>query len=101
MFFKIMFETSFQQVKKINVTDSYLCTFCQDIPDSIEHMFFQCEIIKNFWEEIQQELPNIQIPKIQNYQISVSCEQKDNVCWTTKGRLSILSYFCQLLYFDS
>ena len=37
------------------MTDSDLCSFCQNIPDSIEHMFFQCEIIK----EIQQELYKI------------------------------------------
>ena len=30
-----------------------LCTFCQRVPEKIEHLFWYCNIVMEFWENIE------------------------------------------------
>lgn len=36
-------------LKEIGVTDDIMCSFCKNSRDSIEHMFWRCEIAQRFW----------------------------------------------------
>lgn len=35
------------------LVDSDRCTFCKDLYETIEHLFFQCNIVKRFWNLLQ------------------------------------------------
>ena len=37
---------------KIGIKDDELCTFCKILPESLEHLFWECPISKAFWEEL-------------------------------------------------
>lgn len=38
---------------KIKLRDNNLCTFCNNTAEKIEHLFWYCEIINNFWIEVE------------------------------------------------
>ena len=38
---------------KINNHDSGMCNFCNDHPESIVHLFVQCRMVKQFWNNLQ------------------------------------------------
>ena len=40
-------------LKEIGVTDNILCSFCESRRDSIEHMLWRCDTVRNFWMAIQ------------------------------------------------
>ncbi len=37
---------------KVNITDDPNCTFCKDEVETIEHLFWNCDVIQNFVEQI-------------------------------------------------
>ena len=38
---------------KMKVTETNFCCFCPDTIDFIEHFFFSCPIIRNFWKHME------------------------------------------------
>ena len=38
---------------KCGINQDNLCTFCQRVPVKIEHLFWYCNIIMEFWENIE------------------------------------------------
>ena len=40
-------------LKEIGVVNDILCTFCKNSRDSIEHMFWRCDISQRFWTAVQ------------------------------------------------
>lgn len=39
---------------KIKLRDNNLCSFCNNAAEKIEHLFWYCEVINNFWIEIEE-----------------------------------------------
>ena len=49
---------------KIGITDSELCTFCNEYPETLNHLFWECAYTSEIWEEIHEwikELSGIDI----------------------------------------
>ena len=42
----------------MNIKDSYLCSFCSLQRESLEHLFYDCIIVSNFWDELKNLLSN-------------------------------------------
>ena len=42
-----------QYLHKIHYTDSSLCSLCSNDPETMVHLFLECEISKIFWENVQ------------------------------------------------
>ena len=43
-------------------TDTDLCSFCNRQPESLEHLFFNCEIVRKFWSALTIDLqPHIDL----------------------------------------
>ena len=38
---------------KISIINEDACTFCQNEPETLFHLFCKCEIIKHFWLRLQ------------------------------------------------
>ena len=36
------------------ITDSELCTFCNIYPETLNHLFWECEYTSKLWEEIHE-----------------------------------------------
>lgn len=34
------------------------CTFCQSEPETMTHLFYECEVIKQFWLQFQSYIKN-------------------------------------------
>ena len=60
----VLLDTKFECIK-----GSDLCGFCQVHTDSIEHMFLECEISIDLWDEVQEW---IQTLGMDNYNLSQS-----------------------------
>ena len=41
-------------LKEMGIMESYNCSFCNEEKDSIEHMFWRCTQIKEFWKNLQE-----------------------------------------------
>ena len=41
---------------KMQVKNDSNCTYCPLVRDHIEHFFFECGIVKEFWKRIEQEI---------------------------------------------
>ena len=41
---------------KMKIKDSNLCTFCEQQPETLEHLFAECRYSNELWEEIQRYL---------------------------------------------
>ena len=39
-------------LKKIKIKDSDLCTFCREVPETIEHMFLGCHLVSELWHGV-------------------------------------------------
>ena len=37
---------------KCQIIDSDKCTFCQNYPETMEHLFFECELVMQLWREM-------------------------------------------------
>ena len=44
---------------KMGIKNSDKCTFCHDESDSVEHMLLRCNVIKNFWDRINNWIEEI------------------------------------------
>ena len=42
----------------IHLKDTQYCTFCKNEIESIEHLFFDCRVVKCFWGVVSQYLQN-------------------------------------------
>ena len=40
----------------MNVRESNKCKFCPDTIDYIEHFFYECPVVVNFWKSIEQKV---------------------------------------------
>ena len=40
-------------IYKIHYVKSNTCTFCSTEPETLQHLFYDCQIVKNLWEEVQ------------------------------------------------
>ena len=40
-------------LNKMKVTNNEFCSYCDRITDFIEHFFFQCPVVKDFWKDVQ------------------------------------------------
>ena len=38
---------------KIHYVKANICTFCSTEPETLSHLFYDCHIVKNLWEEVQ------------------------------------------------
>ena len=49
----------------MKIADSPLCTFCNHLDETIEHVFLSCEYSKRLWKNVrdwvnkEQDLPNL------------------------------------------
>ena len=41
---------------KVNIKDNERCSFCKNEPESPEHLFFDCPIVKDFWNNLSRKL---------------------------------------------
>ena len=48
-----------EKLFKIKMTDSPQCTFCKNEIESLEHLFYSCEITRSFWEALRSYLWNV------------------------------------------
>ena len=48
-----------EKLFKIKMTDSPQCTFCKNEIESLEHLFYSCEITRSFWEAPRSYLWNV------------------------------------------
>lgn len=39
---------------KLNIRNNNLCTFCGILPEKIQHLFWHCHVVLEFWETIEQ-----------------------------------------------
>ena len=42
-------------------TDSPLCTFCQKQLETVEHLFWECELVNIIWHELEDWLQTVQV----------------------------------------
>ena len=40
-------------LRKMNISDNDLCSFCHNESETLVHLFYECQIIKRFWKETQ------------------------------------------------
>lgn len=38
---------------KCKIKQNNLCTFCKTLPETIEHLFWYCELVQAFWDKIE------------------------------------------------
>jgi hypothetical protein len=43
-------------LSKMHVKENHYCSFCPETIDFIEHFFFHCAVVQNFWKDIQQTI---------------------------------------------
>ena len=48
--------TTNKSVAKYNTTQDELCSFCKTHPESIEHLFWTCAVVKKFWTILTEKL---------------------------------------------
>jgi hypothetical protein len=41
-------------LKEIGVVQNIMCSFCRQERESIEHLFWSCTVVRQFWEELEQ-----------------------------------------------
>ena len=61
--------TTNKMVAKYNLDQKENCTFCDRYPESIEHLFWNCELIKNFWNNLNLLL-NTKCKHIHNFKFN-------------------------------
>ena len=49
---------------KMKVTETNKCSLCPDLVDYLEHFFYECKIVKDFWKEVAQYIYNKYTVKI-------------------------------------
>lgn len=43
------------------LADSQLCLFCEVMPDTLEHFFFSCDYVTQFWNHLEMKLHTVNI----------------------------------------
>ena len=46
---------------KCNLTQSILCDFCNNNIETVNHLFWECQITQQFWSELKTFLSNLNI----------------------------------------
>ena len=41
-----------EKLSRIGLVESPSCTFCQEVAESVEHLFFSCKISSDFWKHV-------------------------------------------------
>ena len=85
---KVLVTKSF--LHKINKVDNNICEYCSLQPETIYHLFIECEIIKRFWNELRIWLSNNSTVTIElgEKQILFACQDKRN---TLRNYLCIIA----------
>ena len=69
---------------KCKLKETHLCTFCNEIKETISHIFWECNIIKSFWFEVNQFFMNLchfQLPlSAQNVLIGSPLCTRSEIC---------------------
>ena len=42
-----------KHLQRYSIKQSNVCTFCESKPETIEHLFWECTIVKKFWNEVR------------------------------------------------
>ena len=45
-----------KSLKWMNIVNSDSCAFCDEMPESIQHLFWGCEIVHTFWTKLEQHM---------------------------------------------
>ena len=61
--------TTNKMVAKYNLDQNENCTFCDRYPESIEHLFWNCGLVKNFWNNLNLLL-NTKYKHIHNFKFN-------------------------------
>ena len=87
---KILVTKSF--LHKINKVDNSICEYCSLQPETIYHLFIECEIVKRFWNELRIWLSNNStvIIELGEKQILFACQDKRN---TLRNYLCIIAKY--------
>ena len=87
---KILVTKSF--LHKINKVDNNICEYCNLQPETIYHLFIECEIVKRFWNGLRIWLSNNSTVTIElgEKQILFACQDKRN---TLRNYLCIIAKY--------
>ena len=80
---KILVTKSF--LHKINIIDNNICSLCREYPETIKHLFFECEKAKQFWNLFKEWLN-----RVASITVDVNNEKMILFSWHKKN--SILNY---------
>ena len=61
--------TTNRSVSKYIVNQNHLCTFCNTESETIQHLFWGCEKVKNFWNKLS-SLVNERCKNVHNFSFS-------------------------------
>jgi len=82
---------------KCKIASSSLCDFCHSNPDSLQHMFWECQYIQIFWTAFtSQILEPLNITKNVNFQNIVWCnilEDSETNSWIVNYLILLAKYF--------
>ena len=67
---------------QINVIDENVCTFCRDIPETLEHLFFDCVKVNPIWKAFKVWCNNV---NNNNFRIIDDMNIKDVLFYCEKG----------------
>ena len=80
---KILVTKSF--LHRINLIDNNTCSLCTEYPETIKHLFFECEKVKQFWNLFKEWLNDVT-----NIEVDINNEKMLILSWHKKK--SLLNY---------
>ena len=80
---KILVTKSF--LHKINIIDNNICSLCREYPETIKHLFFECEKAKQFWNLFKEWLNSVA-------SITVDVNNEKMILFSWHKKNSILNY---------
>ena len=80
---KILVTKSF--LHRINLIDNNTCSLCTEYPETIKHLFFECEKVKQFWNLFKEWLNDVT-----NIEVDINNEKMLILSWHKKN--SLLNY---------
>merc|ERR1711862_893224 len=45
-----------EKLHRIKISESPLCTFCNNETETLEHLFVDCDVVANVWQEVLENL---------------------------------------------
>ena len=67
-----------------------LCPFCNNVPDSHNHLFFRCDFPKRIWERIQEKMNIDKLPTIWDDVVEALNQHVwNNSIWSVVRRLCL------------